>query len=199
MTTPDRLQHPTASTNMLDGARRMDPVQWGRLVNSFGPVVFAWCKKSGVPDADCPDVVQDVFVSVARGVERFQRVKAEGSFRSWLATITRTRVCDYFRSLKQTPAATGGSDAQQRLESLPDNFEDSLSTDAASGIIVSQLLSLVEADFAEKTWQAFWLTTIDCKTVQEVAQSLGISDASVYQARSRVLRRLREEVNRLPS
>jgi len=176
----------------------MDPVQWGRLVNSFGPVVFAWCKKGGVPDADSPDVVQDVFVTVARGIERFQRMKAEGSFRSWLATITRSRVCDYFRRRSQIPAATGGSDAQQRLEALPDNLQDSLSTDACSGILVSQLLSLVESDFAEKTWQAFWLTTIDHVSVQDVAQSLGLSEASVYQARSRVLRRLREEFQRLP-
>ena len=101
-------EHPTASTSLLGGIQDMDPVQWSRLVNTFGPIAYAWCHKSGVPEADCPDVVQNVFVTVARGIGTFQRVKSEGSFRSWLATITRSRVCDYFRSANRNPAARGG-------------------------------------------------------------------------------------------
>jgi RNA polymerase sigma-70 factor, ECF subfamily len=105
---PDPPEHPTVSSLLLDGAKQMDPVAWSRLVSTFGPVVYRWCRSSGIRDSDAPDVVQEVFASVARGIGTFERQKEQGSFRSWLATITRNRVRDHFRRQSQRETAAGG-------------------------------------------------------------------------------------------
>ena len=52
----------------------------------------------------------------------------------------------------------------------------------------------IRCEFEENTWQAFWRTSVDGRETAEVAESLGVSVGAVYIARSRVLARLRREV-----
>ena len=58
-------------------------------------------------------------------------------------------------------------------------------------------LELVCGEFEDKTWKAFWTTTVEGKSATEAAAALGLSSAAVRQAKSRVLRRLKEEVGEL--
>ena len=191
-------EHPTLSTQWLSGIQRMDADSWSRLVSAFGPIVFRWCRKSGVPEADAADIVQEVFVSLARGAWRFERQKEIGSFRSWLATITRSRVTDFFRRQAKTQAAVGGSDALQWMQQQAEHVDSSVSLDGIGKALAQRLLVVVQSEFEPATWQAFWQTTIDGRAVSAVAESLGMSASSVYQAKSRVLRRLRQRVSELP-
>ena len=197
-----RPEHPTLSSGLLDGARRMDAESWSRLVNTFGPVVYGWCRTSGVPERDAADVVQNVFVSVARGISSFERQKQQGSFRSWLATITRSRIRDYFRRQAGREVAAGGTDAMLEMQREPDGHADTLastiSPEDASCMIHRRTLELVRAEFEPTTWSAFWMTTVDGRSAAEAAEVVGISVASVYQAKSRVLRRLRKQLAELP-
>ena len=48
-----------------------------------------------------------------------------------------------------------------------------------------------------QTWQAFRLTALDGLPAAEVAGQVGLEVAAVYKAKSRVLRLLREETQRL--
>ncbi len=192
------LEHPTLSSMLLADVQRMDSEAWSRLVSTFGPIVYRWCRTSGVPESDSPDIVQDVFASVARGIAGFEREKREGSFRSWLATITRNKVRDYFRRCAKSGQAEGGTDALLRLQEHAESLDSTICTDAAESPVVRRVLEQVRAEFEPTTWQAFWMTVIDNKPTAEVAQTVGISTASVYQAKSRVLRRLRQNLSQLP-
>lgn len=176
----------------------MEPEGWSRLVGTFGPIVYRWCRASGVRDAEAPDVVQDVFASVARGVGDFQRAKDHGSFRSWLATITRNKVRDHFRRRAKQQDAIGGTDAMLHLQQQAEVLDSTICPESVESPIVRRVLELVRAEFEESTWQAFWLTTIEGKSAAEASEVVGISVASVYQSKSRVLRRLRKNLAELP-
>ena len=191
-------EHPTLSNPFLAGIKRLDPGQWSRLVDSFGPIVYRWSRLSGVPESDAPDVVQDVFASVARGIADFERQKETGSFRSWLATITRNRVRDYFRKASAREQAEGGTEALDRLRQKADSLDESIDGDSINSPLVRQVLRSVETEFEVKTWQAFWMTTVQNQTASLVAETTGLSIASVYQSKSRVLRRLRQVMSELP-
>lgn len=189
---------PTVSSVLLGEVQAMDPAAWSRLVETFGPIVYRWCRTSGVDPDDASDLVQDVFASVARGVADFQRQKPSGSFRGWLATITRNRVRDHFRRVARREAAAGGTDAMQQLQQHAESLDSSICAESAHAPLVRRVLESVRGEFQPATWDAFWLATIDGRPTEEVAQATGLAPASVYQAKSRVLRRLRQRFEELP-
>jgi len=59
---------------------------------------------------------------------------------------------------------------------------------------VGRALELMRADFQPVTWQACWEFVVRDRPAAEVAAELGITINTVYLAKSRVLRRLREEL-----
>lgn len=194
----ERAEHPTLSTDWLAGIKSTDAEAWQRLVTVFGPIVYRWCRASSVPASDAADVVQEVFATVARGIGDFERQKSTGSFRSWLATITRSRAADYFRRAAKQQAAVGGTDAMLALQGYAEAVDSTISLANQPGAVTQQVLTLVRAEFEPSTWDAFWSTTIDGRSAIDVAQATGLSRASVYQAKSRVLRCLRKRMAELP-
>jgi RNA polymerase sigma-70 factor, ECF subfamily len=187
-------EHPTLSTLWMEGVQQMAPQAWTRLVTVFGPIVYRWCRSSGVPASDASDVVQEVFTTVARSIPNFVRHKAEGSFRSWLATITRSRVTDYFRRSAKQLRAAGGSDAMLAIQQRADMVESTITTENIQSLITKQLLQEIRAEIEPRTWDAFWLTIIEGRSAAEVAKETGLSRASVYQAKSRILKALRKRL-----
>jgi RNA polymerase sigma-70 factor (ECF subfamily) len=53
------------------------------------------------------------------------------------------------------------------------------------------------ADFEPTTWQACWETVVMDRPAAEVAAELGISVNAVYLAKSRILSRLRQDLDGL--
>ena len=185
----------------------MQPDAWARMVDVFSPIVYRWARVAGLSGSDAADVVQDVFVSIARNVSGFQRQKDKASFRSWLATITRNRIKDFYRSRKKYPAGLGGTEAYEKIQKVPQpasvipsdsDLEKSISLADLDQRLPIRVLELVKAESAANTWQAFWLTTVMGDAAADVANRLGIGLASVYQAKSRILRRLRQKMDELP-
>jgi RNA polymerase sigma-70 factor, ECF subfamily len=187
--------HPVTSLSLLQRARARDQQAWQHLFGLYRPLVLYWCARRGVRHENADDVAQEVFRAAAAGLEGFRRDRPGDTFRGWLRGITHNKVLLHFRGRRREVPAAGGSDALGRLE----NVSDPLTTEAddppeqLSGLY-RRALDLVRGEFAERTWQMFWQTVIDGRTTAAVAAELGVSDATVRQARSRILRRLKEEV-----
>src|SRR5206468_872600 len=60
-----------------------------------------------------------------------------------------------------------------------------------------RLLEVAEPEFAPSTWQAFQRLAVDGRPAAEVAAELGTTVNAVLLAKSRVLRRLRQEARGL--
>ncbi len=162
----------------------------------YGPVVYRWARQAGLQPQDASDVMQDVFQSVTTNIGKFENQANGGGFRGWLWTISRNKIRDHYRRLKSQARATGGSEALNQIQQLP---ETPPSTASESGVIERsgvhrRALDLVRNDFEERTWQAFWRAAVEGDTPADVAADLGISVWAVYKARARVLSRLRQEL-----
>lgn len=146
-----------------------------------------------MPPEDAADIVQDVFRSVLLRVSDFERDSESGSFRAWLWTITRNKVRDHIKTQRGKGAAAGGSDAYRLLASQPDFIDRWPGPDesVADGT-VSRALNKIRSEVKKSTWDAFWRSTVDGIDPAVVARELGISVSSVWQAKSRVLRRARQ-------
>jgi RNA polymerase sigma-70 factor (ECF subfamily) len=52
----------------------------------------------------------------------------------------------------------------------------------------------VKHEFREATWQAFWRTVVEGGPIEATAQQLKLSVGAVYIARSRIIARIRQEI-----
>ncbi len=63
--------------------------------------------------------------------------------------------------------------------------------------VTHRALELIRSEFESRTWDAFWGVAVGGGKPADVAADLEMTVAAVYMAKSRVLRRLREEFTEL--
>jgi RNA polymerase sigma-70 factor (ECF subfamily) len=167
---------------------------WRRFDDLYRPLLRAWVARAGVPASDADDLVQEVLFVVSRKIGKFER-RGKGAFRAWLRAILANELRDYFCGQKNRPIATGGSDFQSWLEQLKsqDSALSQLLDREHDDHVVASLLRTVQGDFVPETWQAFLRHVQEGKPAGRVAEALGLSLNSVLLAKSRVLKRLRQE------
>lgn len=194
------VSRPSTNTSLLMRVRQQEPRAWSRLVYLYGPVVYAWCRRVGLQDSDAEEVGQEVFRAVASGIERFRRESGSDTFRGWLWGIAQNKLKDHWRRQSKQPAALGGSSAQKRFEQLAEPATaNSLDPGGAGEAlhVLRRACELVKRDFQERSWNAFWQVTVEEKPPAEVAEALCMSRTAVYIAKSRILHRLRRELEDL--
>lgn len=194
---PGVLSEGSTSSSLIRRVKCRDQEAWQRLVDLYGPLVFSWCRQTGLNETDAADVLQEVFAAVSRGIEDFRHDRAGDTFRGWLWTIARNKIRDHYRKQAGQAAATGGTDAQQRLADIPESLSSLSSTSRGrneTAALFHRALSAVRPEFAERTWRAFWRAVVEEEPTAQIAAELGISANAVRQAKSRVLRRLRREL-----
>ncbi|MGO9112541.1 MAG: RNA polymerase sigma factor [Thermoguttaceae bacterium] len=187
------------SSTLLERVKANRPEAWTRLITLYGPVVYRWCRQAGTARDDAPDLVQEVFAAVARHVGSFRRDQPGDSFGAWLRTVTRNTIRGYFRSRLGQAVARGGTDAQEQLQQVPEPVESLEAGDPreVADMVLPIGLELIRAEFESHTWEAFRRVAIEGQPSARVAIDLGMSVDAVYQAKSRVLRRLRQELDGL--
>ncbi|HKB36348.1 MAG TPA: sigma-70 family RNA polymerase sigma factor, partial [Gemmataceae bacterium] len=167
---------------------------WRRLDELYRPLLRAWIARAGVLASDVDDLVQDVLLVVVRKVAGFEW-RGQGAFRAWLRAILAYQLRDYFCGQMNRPIATGASDFQSWLDELEsqDSALSRLWDREHDEHVVASLLRTVQGDFAPVTWQAFRRHVQEGEPAGRVAEALGLSLNSVLLAKSRVLKRLRQE------
>jgi RNA polymerase sigma-70 factor (ECF subfamily) len=189
---------PDTPLSLLERLRANDAAAWERLVQLYRPLVAFWCRRAGLRGPDAEDVAQEAFAAAAAGLGGFRRDRPGDTFRGWLRGITRHRVLLHFRRGRGQPAAEGGSDAWEQLQGLPDPLAGPEAEEPEEvGRLYRRAVEQVRGAFEERTWQAFWGTVIEGRPTAAVAGELGMSVTGARQARSRVLRRLKQELGEL--
>src|SRR4051812_90823 len=163
---------------------------WRRLVDGYAPLLRGWLARAGVPASEYDDLVQEVLLVVFRRVAEFDR-RGAGAFRGWLRGVLANHVRKYFRD---RPAASAVD---------PDELaaDDSVLAKAwdreHDEYLAARALRAVEGDFTPATWQAFRRQVFARRTAADAAAELGLSVNAALLAKSRVLKRLREELRGL--
>ena len=182
----------STSSSLLERLRQPDAGEaWARFVRLYTPLLFHWARGAGLPRQDAADLVQDVLVLLVRKMPAF-RYDRRRSFRAWLRTVALNRWRE--RRRRAAPAAEG--DEALREAAAPDDmavFEES----EYRRHVVRQALRALRGEFPDRTWQAFWRYAVEGEEAADVAEALGLRVGSVYAAKSRVLARLREELEGL--
>ena len=186
------------SASLLQKARAQEPEAWRRLCQLYAPLIYGWVRKTGISENDAPDIVQEVFRSVAQHLHLFRSDRPGDNFRGWLITITRTEICAFLRRKSKQPQPEGGTTAHHRLQELPDHAaeisdpEFLTDSEADRRQVIRRAAEIVQNDFAPQTWQAFWRSVVENQPPDVIAAELQMTTNAIRQARFRVLNRLRE-------
>ena len=188
---------PTTQPSLLIRLRDQgDDRAWAEFTEIYAPLVNQLARRRGLQDADAQDLVQDVFRAVAGAIERFDPDPTQGSFRGWLSRIAGNLIINLLAAQRRHPRGTGDTDIQRLLDEHPDlpAEESALFESEYRKRLLSWAAERVRGSFSEAMWQAFWRTGVEGKPVKDVAESLGMSIGTVYQYKSRVVARIRREI-----
>lgn len=189
---------PTRASLILRLRDSADADAWREFVTLYEPLVYELACRRGLQDADARDLCQEVFLTVARAVHRWDPDPARGTFRGWLSRIARNLLVN-FLTRQHEPRGSGATSVQDLLEAQPSADASAMALFEAEyrRRVFRWAADEIRCEFTPATWQAFWLTAVGGRIPKEVASELGLTVGAVYIARSRVLARLRQRIEEL--
>lgn len=155
----------------------------------YAPLLYYWAGRAGCPEPDRADLVQEVLLLLVQKLPDFQ-YDQQGSFRGWLRTVALN--C-WRNRRRREKSALPTEPVDLDAIAVPDAVEQFWREDYLHQLTRRALL-LMQRDFEEKTWKACWGCVVEGKSATVVAQELGLSVGAVYVAKSRVIGRLRQEL-----
>ena len=189
------------NTNASLVARIKDPGNveaWESFEKIYRPVIFRIARAKGLQYADAVDLVQQVLISVAAAIHAYEKRDDETPFRNWLSRITRNAI---LKALTRQPKdrADGGTQVLDVLSQVPaaDQEADSMIELEVRREIFHAAAQKVRESVQPTTWLAFELTVLQGNTIEKAANKLQLSVGNVYAARSRVMKRIKENVQHL--
>jgi RNA polymerase sigma-70 factor (ECF subfamily) len=185
----------TTSASLIHRLRDGDnQAAWRKFVDLYTPLLFYWARKSGLQEQDAADLVQEVFALLFVKLPEFEyrpQEQRSGRFRAWLRTVTLNKWKE--RRRKRQAEALEPADPRWSEPTVPDDAE-AFWRDEYDQFLVARALTNMQAQFQPTSWQACWETTVNGRAAADVAAELGLSEGAVFVAKSRVLRKLRQEL-----
>ena len=190
----DRESRLTRSS-LIYKVRRGSGSAWTQLVDVFQGLVLAQIGRANIQPADAADISQEVLEAVLVNIEKYVHDRDRpGSFRAWLAGITRNKISDYRRHRQHDPK-TGFP----LVEAVQDAVDDLGAEDDVEFVEsiqpIAKIIENVRRDFSTQTWQIFWRAVVHDEPLVNIADDLGIAAETARQAKYRVASRLRDELD----
>lgn len=173
-----------------------DAEAWRLFLEAYTPLVYAYCRRRRLQPADIADVTQEVMAQVMRSIVAFSYQRDRGRFRDWLGTVTRTKLLRFLRADARAGKGSG-AEVDELARQAADPGSDTLWNEQFQARVLEVALERTRTVFEEATWKAFERNWKDRRPAPEVAEELGVPVESIYVAKSRVLKRLRAEVDAL--
>lgn len=180
--------HASLLARLRTGSQSVDPAAWHEFHDRYAQLIRGFANRQGVQPADCDDVLQDVLLSLTRDLGKFEYDPEKGRFRSYLKTVTLHAV---FRRMRQNRAA-GRPEEAERLAAaamsdpkIEESWEEQWRQHH-----MRRALRTIRAEFNDDDVAAFEHYVMQGQPAAEAAATLGLSTDQVYQAKSRILKRL---------
>ncbi len=188
---------PTRPSLLLRLRDPQDRESWKTFVDVYGPLVFGHCRRRGLRQEDAEDATQEVFTRIGAAIRTFEYQPDLGRFRDWLGTMTRNEVNRFLKKSKDGIHGRGGTDSDCVLEGIEARREETLWEAEFNEHLLRTAMARSRPHFDEQTWRGFEMVWKESRPATEVARVLDRTIDWVYVAKSRVLKRLTEEVREL--
>lgn len=168
-----------------------DADAWQEFIDLYEPLVLRFARRRGLQDADAREIAQNVFISVAKAVDRWQPDRERGKFRAWLFRIARNQLINWVakHSRGRGTGRTSQLDAMAQLDASP-RQKEVLEQDYRRELF-RLAAAHVRESFSKSSWDAFWRTSVLGESIDSVATSLKMSPGAIYIARSRITAKMK--------
>lgn len=185
------------TTTLLEGlGREGDDRAWERLVHRFRPAIVRFARGMGLSAGDAEEVAQETLVAALNGQRDGRYDRTRGRLRSWMFGIA-VRQAQHARRkaalahAREAPLHDGDSRGAS-LNGGDDPAIRQLWEHEWEQAILSRCLERARLEVEPITMRAFELVVADGRTPSEAATMLDVPVKQVYNAKHRVLKRIRE-------
>ena len=177
-----------------------DQEAWREFFDLYWRLIYSVARRAGLREAEAQDVVQETMVVVAKQMPNFRYDPARGSFKSWLHTVIRGRLCRHWRKTTRPPQAEaipeGEEEEIQGESAAPPEFEAIWQSEWEQNLI-SAALRRVQAKVSPRQYLLFSLATLKEVPTHVIKERYEASRTQIYLARLRVGRLFKAELERL--
>jgi RNA polymerase sigma-70 factor (ECF subfamily) len=163
-----------------------DQQAWALFESKYGGLIRSVARLKGLQGADIDDLVQDVLISLTKALPQFRYDPAKGTFRGYLKTIVLRAIAAKAQKSRQNgpilPLEAYDAPADPESESQWELQWREHHTKRA--------MMVIESEFNATDLEAFRRYAVLQHEASIVASELSISVDSVYQCKTRILRRL---------
>lgn len=182
------MQTWTTHVSLLARLGGSDGAAWDEFYQRYGMLIRAVARRQGLQPADCDDIVQEVVMSLAQAMPTFRYDPQRGKFRAYLKTVVLRAI---IRRARRRRGDKGLADlGDQVQQALADPQVESTWEEEWRRYHLRQAMRRIDTEFNEADRQAFELYAVKGVDARETAVRLNISIDQVYQAKSRITRRL---------
>lgn len=178
---------------------RQDAEAWEEFVAIYHPMIWRIAKRLGMSDVDASDACQNTMFRLTQVVHKWSPSENNATFRGWLYRVARNCMLRQFEKNIKQAQTISDDESQNYFEQMaaePDNSDSAYQLEFQRQVFANAA-EKVRPTFNNVYWQSFWLTYVKNNDIKDVAKILDTTVSTVYVARSRVLKRIRDEVVRV--
>lgn len=171
---------------------------WEELLKYYEPFVSKVLLSMSFRGADLEDAKQQVFVKLWRGLHTYERDPKRALFRTWFARLIRNTALNIVRSRSRQPSGPSFDDEQSGQSNLlhDDSEVEKRVEEEWQQYIVELAMDRARLVFSGNAIDVFMMS-LEGKSVETIAETLGIKVNTVYILKHRVKTVLLREIQTL--
>lgn len=168
-----------SDAEIIEQARRGDPLAWEKLVVRYSKRIYNLCYRFVERADQAEDLTQDVFVKVFRNLNNYK--PETGSFVTWLMSVSRNLLIDHYRQSKDERATVSASGDEEEEQSLLETLPTNTPSPEAEMDRLEKVATLKRglSKLSPELREAVILRDIEELSYQEIGTILGIPDGTV--------------------
>ena len=176
-----------------------DGYSWRDFFQTYWKFIYAVAIRSGLTKDEAQEVVQETIINISKQMPDFKYDRSQGSFKGWLAQLTRWRIKDQLRKrLREVNVRSHDTRHEEILPHLEsaDPSTDAICDEEWQRNLVESAILKVRAQIRPKQFQMFDLYVIKQWPIQKITATLRVNFAQVYLAKYRVTALIKKEISK---
>ena len=181
-----------------------DDQSWAEFFNTYWKLIYNFAVQRGLTHQEAEEVVQETVLAVAKSIPHFQYDPGKCAFKTWLLTVTRSKIANQFEKRARRPATVSSTDDSRQtplMERVPDDQAqqqwERAWDDEWKKNLMDAAIQRVKRRVSIEQFQMFDFFVLKGWPARDVAKTLGVTIAHVYVAKHRLAKLVEKEIGLL--